>query len=58
MGLVPIILVVSVGVFVTIFAAARMWRASRSGASREQLVGYMAIMVAASAVTLLVLRVL
>lgn len=46
------------GVVATTFIAARMWRASRAGAPREQLLGYMALMVATSAVSLLVLRAL
>lgn len=58
MRLALIVLVALLGVSTTIFAAARMWRGSRTGAPREQLLGYMAIMVAASAVSLLVLRVL
>lgn len=51
-------LVTLVGVMVTILAAARMWRASRAGAPREQVIGYVGIMLAASVVTLLVLRAL
>jgi hypothetical protein len=58
MRLALVILVTAVGVLVTMFAAARMWRATRSGAPREQVLGYVGIMLAASVFTLLVLRVL
>ena len=58
MRLALVILVTLIGVLATMFAAARMWRASRSGAPREQVIGYVGIMLAASVVTLLVLRAL
>lgn len=58
MRLALIALVALAGVSATILAAARLWRASGTGAPREQLVGYMAIMVGASALSLLVLRLL
>ena len=47
-----------VGVLATLFAAVRMWRASRAGAPRELVLGYMGVMVVASAISLLVLRLL
>ncbi len=58
MRLALVVLVAVVGVLVTVLAAARMWRASRSGAPRELVLGYVAVMVVASAVSLLVLRAL
>ena len=58
MRLVLVVLVALVGVLVTIYAAARMWRASRSGAPRELVIGYLALMVGASAVSMLLLRTL
>jgi hypothetical protein len=58
MRLALVVLVALVGVLVTVFAAARMWRASRSGAPRELVLGYLGMMVVASAVSLLVLRAL
>lgn len=58
MRLALVILVAATGVLVTLLAAGRMWRASRSGAPTEQVLGYVAIMLAASLLSLLVLRVL
>lgn len=58
MRLALVALVALVGVAVTIFAAVRMWRASRSGAPRELVLGYLALMVVASVVSSLLLRVL
>ena len=58
MRLALVIMVATVGVLVTLLAAARMWRANRAGAPREQVLGYVGIMLAASAVSLLVLRAL
>lgn len=58
MRLALVVLVAAVGVATTVFAAVRMWRASRRGAPRELVLGYVGIMVAASAVSLLVLRLL
>jgi hypothetical protein len=56
MRLALIIIVAAIGVLVTVLAAVRMWKASRRGAPTEQLLGYVGIMLAASVVTLLVLR--
>lgn len=58
MRLALVVLVALLGVLVTVFAAARMWRASRTEAPRELVLGYLGLMVAASAVSLLVLRAL
>ncbi|MCB0877643.1 MAG: hypothetical protein KDC46_01495 [Thermoleophilia bacterium] len=58
MRLALVVLVAAIGVAVTVLAAARMWRASRSGAPREQVLGYVALMVGASVVTTLLLRAL
>ncbi len=58
MRLALVVLVALVGVLVTVFAAARMWRASRTGQPRELVLGYLGLMVAASAISLLVLRAL
>ncbi len=58
MRLALVVLVAIIGVLVTLFAAVRMWRASRSGAPRELVLGYLGLMVAASAISLLVLRAL
>jgi surface polysaccharide O-acyltransferase-like enzyme len=51
-------LVATLGVLGTIFAAVRMWRANRSGAPRELVLGYLGLMVVISVVSLLVLRLL
>jgi hypothetical protein len=53
-----LVLVAVAGVAVTIFAAVRMWRANRSGAPRELVLGYAALMVAATVVTSLLVRAL
>jgi len=53
-----IVLVAVIGVSATIFAAVRMWSANRSGAPRELVFGYLALMIFASAITSLVLRAL
>jgi hypothetical protein len=58
MRLALVVLVALAGVSVTAFAATRIWQASRRGAPRELLLGYAALMVAASVVTMLVLRLL
>jgi hypothetical protein len=58
MRLALVVLVAVVGVATTLFAAVRMWKASRTGAPRELVLGYLALMVAASAISLLVLRAL
>jgi hypothetical protein len=58
MRLALVVLVAIVGVLVTLFAAVRMWRASKSGAPRELVLGYVGLMVAASAISLLLLRAL
>jgi len=58
MRLALVVLVALVGVLATVFAAARMWKASRSGAPRELVLGYLGVMVLASAISLLVLRLL
>lgn len=56
MGIAAIVVVAALGVCATIFAAVRMWRASRAGAPRELVIGYLALMVLSSLVSLLVLR--
>lgn len=58
MRLALVVLVAAVGVAATIVAAWRLWSASRRGAPRELLLGYLALMVLASVVTALLLRVL
>lgn len=58
MRLALVILVAAIGVLATLFAAVRMWRASRAGAPREQVLGYVAIMLVASVVSLVLLRAL
>lgn len=58
MRLALIVLVALAGVLATVVAAARLWRASRTGAPRELQLGWLAIMVASSALSLLVLRAL
>lgn len=58
MGIWAVVLVAAIGCSVTIFAAARLWRAQRSGAPRELVLGYLALMLGASVVSLLVLRAL
>ncbi|MCW2927927.1 MAG: hypothetical protein JWM86_1895 [Thermoleophilia bacterium] len=58
MRLALIIIVAAIGVLITIAMAMRLWKASRAGAPRELQLGYLAIMVAAGAVSLLLLRVL
>lgn len=56
MRLALVVIVATLGVAVTIVAAARMWRATRRGAPRELVLGYLAVMVAASAISLLLVR--
>lgn len=56
MRLALVVLVAAIGVSATLFAAVRMWRANRRGAPPELVYGYLALMVAASAVTVLALR--
>ena len=58
MRLVAIVVVAVIGILVTIFAAVRMWQATRAGGQRELVLGYLAMMVLASAVSVLLLRVL
>ena len=58
MQLALVVAVALLGCIITIYAAAKMWRASRSGAPRELVLGYLAVMLVASAVSLLVLRAL
>ncbi|MBC7459744.1 MAG: hypothetical protein H7287_00125 [Thermoleophilia bacterium] len=53
-----VVVVAALGVAATIFAAARMWRASRRGASRELVLGYLGLMLAASIVSVLILKLL
>jgi hypothetical protein len=58
MELALVVVVALLGVSVTVFAAVRMWRASRSGAAPELVYGYLGLMLAASIASLLVLRAL
>lgn len=58
MRLAALIIVAALGVGATIAFAVRMHRATRGGAPRELVLGYLALMVAAAALSLLVLRVL
>lgn len=58
MRLALVVLVACVGVLVTVLAAWRMWQANRRGAPRELVLGYVALMVAATVVTALLLRAL
>lgn len=58
MRLGAIVAVAVVGVAATALAAARLWRASKRGAPRELQLGYLGLMLAAGAVSLLVLRAL
>lgn len=58
MRLALVVLVALVGVVVTIAVAVRLWRASRRGAPRELQLGYLALMVAASVLTMVALRAL
>lgn len=58
MRLALVVAVALVGVSTTVFAAVRMWRASRAGAPRELVLGYLALMIGVSAASLLVLRLL
>lgn len=58
MRLALVVAVALAGVSVTVAFAVRLWRASRAGAPRELQLGYIGMMVAASAVSLLVLRAL
>ena len=53
-----IVIVAVVGIAATVFAAVRMWRASRANAPRELVLGYLALMVLVSVVSLLALRAL
>lgn len=56
MQVVAIVLVAAIGVVTTCFAAVRMWSANRSGKPRELVLGYLALMLVASAVTMVTLR--
>jgi hypothetical protein len=58
MHLALIIAVGALGVLATVLAAVRSWQASRRGAPRELVLGYVAIMIAVSVVTMLLLRLL
>lgn len=58
MHLALVVLVAVVGVTSTIAVAVRLWRAARKGAPRELQLGYVALMIAASVVTMLALRAL
>lgn len=58
MRLALVVLVALVGVSVTLVAAGRAWRANRSGASRDLVLGYFALMVAATVATAVLLRLL
>jgi hypothetical protein len=58
MHLALIVAVAGIGVLGTIAAAVRMWRAVRSGAPRELVLGYLGVMLAISLVSLLVLKLL
>lgn len=58
MELAAIVGVASVGVGVTVFAAWRVDRGIRRGAPRQLLLGYLALMVIASVVSVLLMRAL
>ena len=58
MHLAVIIVVAAAGVCATAWCALRMWRASRSGAPRELVLGYLALMVIVAAASMVVLRLL
>lgn len=58
MTLALVVLVAVLGVGTTVFAAARMWRATRRGAPRELVLGYLALMLVASIVSVAILRLL
>lgn len=58
MRLALVVAVALVGVAVTGLLAVRLWRASRAGAPRELQLGYIGMMVAASVISLLLLRAL
>jgi hypothetical protein len=58
MRLTAIVLVAAIGVAVTVFAAWRMWQTTRARGSRDLVLGYLALMLGASAVSVLLLRVL
>lgn len=51
-----LVLVAAVGVGATLFFAVGMNRAAKSGAPREQVLGYTLLMLAVATVSLLVLR--
>ena len=53
-----VVAIAVIGIAVTLVAATRMWRASRRGAPTELVLGYVALMVVAAVVTMLLLRVL
>jgi len=56
MGIAAIVVVAALGVGTTAYAALRMWRASRGGAPRELVIGYLVLMLLASLASLLLLR--
>ena len=58
MHLAIIVLVATLGVLGTAFFATRMWRASKAGAPRELVLGYLGLMVAVSFLSLLLLKLL
>ena len=58
MRLFAIVVVAVIGILVTIYGAVRMWQATRRNAPRELVLGYLALMLVASAVSVLLLRVL
>lgn len=58
MRLALVVVVALLGVGTTLFAAVRFWRATRRGAPRELVLGYLGLMLAASIVSVLLLRLL
>lgn len=58
MKLALIVLIGAIGVFATIFAAVRMRAAVKADAPRDRVLGYVALMLAVSALTLSLLRAL
>lgn len=56
MGVALVIVIATIGVMSTIFCAVRMWRAARSGAPRELVLGYLALMVFVSVVSTMLIR--
>lgn len=58
MELAAVVAISTCGVLVTILAAVRLRSAARRGAPRELQLGYLGIMIAATAISLLLLRLL